>query len=95
MVEQIKTITLAKQDMVQKYDYQMQIVLGILNHIEALVTDESDVGDFIDSGEDAIDVSRLAELSDIFNMPVALNTKLWELARSLCFEEYGELTDGT
>ena len=87
-----KKITLASQDMVTKYDYQMQVVLGILDHNEALVTDESTVGDFVDSGEDAVDVARLAELSDIFNMPVSLNTKLWELAKAICFEEYGELS---
>lgn len=92
-MERIRTVTLAKQDMIEKYAYQVDIVLGILNSPEALVTDESTVGDFVDSGEDAVDVARLAELSDIFNAPVALSTPLWELAKYLCFEEYGELTD--
>lgn len=91
MAEQIRSVSLADQDMINKYTYQLDIVLGILNSPEALITDESTVGDFIDSGEDAVDVARLAELSDIFNMSVALNTKLWELGKSLCFEEYGEL----
>lgn len=89
----VRTVQLAEQDMVNRYDYQLQVVLGVLDSPEALVTDESTVGDFVDSGEDAVDVARLAELSDIFNTPVSLGTKLWELAKSLCFEEYGELTD--
>lgn len=86
----MKNIELAAQDMVTKYDYQMQVVLGILDHTEALVTDESTVGDFVDTGEVDRDLDRLTELSDIFNCKVGLSTPLWELAKSICWEELEE-----
>lgn len=93
-METVRTISLANQDMVQRYDYQMQVVLGILDNTGALVTDSSTVGDFVDSGEVDKDLARLADLSDIFNLEVSLATPLWELAKAICWEESLEAIDG-
>lgn len=81
---------LLQTTMVDKYDYQMGVVLGILGSPCDVISDETVVGDFVDSGDSDLDIARLVELEEIFRIKVGLQTPLWELAKAICFEELGE-----
>lgn len=80
-------VQLADQEMVSKYEDQMHVVLGVLGHTEALVTDQSDVGDFIVEEDPVAELNKLTELSDIFGIKVGFRTPLWELARAITITE--------
>lgn len=79
--------------MVDKYDYQMGVVLGVLGSPCDVISDETVVGDIVDSGDSDLDIARLVELEEIFRVPVHLRTPLWTLAKAICFEEYGDVED--
>lgn len=81
-----------EQTKVRQYAYQLEIVLGVLNSPEALISDETTVGDMIKTGEVDIDNARLVELADIFGIKVSLQTPVWELGSAICWEE-AELAD--
>ena len=81
MVEQIE------REMIDRYAYQIEVVLGVLNSPEAPISDNTTVGDMIATDEPDIDKARLTELADTFNCDVGMSTPLWELARAICWEE--------
>ena len=70
-----------KREMIDRYVATLPIVLEILGHPEALVSDEADVGDFLYQND------FLADLSEIFGIDVRLDTKIWQLAQAIDIEE--------
>ena len=85
-----------EQDVVDRYQKEIDIILGVLNHTEALVTDLSTIDDFFTAGcfsehQDDPDVqalqkeedAQLQELSQLFGRDVAPSETLWRLAEEL------------
>lgn len=60
---------------------QIDTLLNLLGHPEALVTDNSDLGDFL--GEDPDGTDKIAELNDMFVCRANRRTKLWEVAKAM------------
>lgn len=60
---------------------QLDTLLNLLGHPEALVTDLSDLGDFL--GEDPDGTDKIAELNDMFACRANRRTKLWEVAKAM------------
>jgi hypothetical protein len=83
-----RRIVIADQDAVDQFPHGVQRVLGVLGHPEALVTDESQVGDFLmhypsDPECARLEKEGLAELSSLLGRPVTRRDWIWELARDL------------
>lgn len=75
------------QDGVDQFEPQVNRVLtALLGHHNALVTDASDVGDFMPwPGREAPET--LAPLVELMGRPVGMNDRLWELGRELALRE--------
>lgn len=75
------------QDGVDQFEPQVNRVLeALLGHTRALVTDASDVGDFMPwPGRE--DPETLAPLVELMGRPVGMNERLWELGRELSTRE--------
>ncbi len=75
------------QDGVDQFETQVnQVLTALLGHRSALVTDDSDVGDFMPwPGRE--DPETLAPLVELMGRPVGMNERLWELGRELALRE--------
>lgn len=75
---------LAEQDNVERLTPYVDLVLSVLGHREALVTDQSSVGDFICmySLQDQ-QAQQLALLKTLTGREVCLSDLLWQLAQEL------------
>lgn len=79
-------ITLAEQDGVDTFEKEVSQLLGALGHPEAMVTDESQIRDFLVWGvpsDDPDNMEKLAAVSALMGRPVQRQDVLWELGREL------------
>lgn len=73
-------IILCDQDLVNKHHLGVATVLDVIGHPEALVTDESQLGDFLDGSEGKRSV---AELSRMVGRPLSWGSYVWEVGKWL------------
>ncbi|MDQ3273762.1 MAG: hypothetical protein M3Q39_01700 [Actinomycetota bacterium] len=76
-VMQNRGVILAETDQIELYSNGVKILLSILNHPEALVTDLSDLGDF------KPDSATMRILGNTYNRILHMNELIWELAKEL------------
>ena len=89
----MKEIKFAPTDIVEEYQEQIETILEIIGHAEALVSDRSTIGDFnvvpevrntlirmINSPKDGVNVTEIED-----------NLELWKLAQALHVTETGHL----
>ena len=79
-----KKIELAPTDECEKYQEQIMKVLKVLGHDEALVTDMSSIGDFLDVfGSKKQTQSRLKQISKKLGFEVSTNDLIVEVAKEI------------
>ena len=80
-------VVLCEQEQVEQFEPQVhQVITALLGHSQALVTDESDVGDFMPwPGRE--DPQTLAPLLALMERPVGMNEKIGDLARELALRQ--------
>jgi len=79
-----KKIVLEKQTEVRAYNREVRQILKMLGHPEALVTDESRVGDFLDVFATRRNAKQLEALREGLDIPVLMTTdRLWELGKEI------------
>lgn len=83
-----KPIIIAEQDAIDSFPNGVARILDVLGHPEALVTDLSQVFDFLSHFGDEADNQRenaemLAKLSELAGREVRKNSYLWEIARDI------------
>lgn len=81
-------VLLCAQDQVEAFEAQVDQVLDLIGHPEALVTDESQVSDFfcvMDAGDEESrrEQAVLAALTERAGRPVCAHDRLWEIARDI------------
>jgi hypothetical protein len=80
---------LASQDGCDVFEKEINQILHALGHADALVTDESQVGDFcihlpvMDEEVVALNRQTLEDVSAVMGRPVEARECLWELGREL------------
>lgn len=80
-LQAVKRIVLADNTQCNAFREQIDVLLSLLDHPEALVTDLSDLGDFL--GEDPDGTEKIMELNDMFACRATRRTKLWEVAKAM------------
>jgi len=76
-------IELAKQDKINELDYWVQVVLKALGHSEALVTDESMVGDFLDIFDKKESKKELKKAIKKLKIDMDSHDYIYEVAKKL------------
>lgn len=80
----IKNIKLASTKQTDKYEKEIDIVLRALGHTEALVTDESSIGDFLDIfGDKKSWDAKLKKVSKKLNLQVSMGDLLIDVAKKI------------
>lgn len=88
-MESKPTIVLAAQDATETFSKEVDRLLEVIGHPEALVTDESWVSDFLSfgpAGDPEVDLHNetiLSDLSGLMGRKVKRNECLWRLAQEL------------
>lgn len=91
-------ITLSPQDAIETFEPQILRLLATMDHAGALVTDLSQISDFLpfmcaamsDSDQDAVRAETkalLSQLEALLDRPVTPNEYLWSLGRDLYLKE--------
>lgn len=77
-------IKMASQTKLEEFDTNLEdIILECLGHPGALVTDESEVRDFLNVFDTSNDQVMLDKLSDLCAIPVTVYTKIIDLIHAL------------
>lgn len=76
-------IELANTDLVDAFAGEVALILDVLGHPEALVTDESKVKDFFPVNDPVLAGAILGRLVDEFGVEASKDTYIWELARRI------------
>lgn len=79
------TIQLAEHDEIDAFEKQVDQILSVLGHPEALVTDLSDIGDFMSFGRAKPETMEV--LAQLMGHEVSINDLLVTLARELWDKE--------
>ena len=76
-------ITFAESDRIDSFEKELETVLNVLGHPQALVTDLSDVGDFVYMETPEEDEAELKRIGEILGFKVELRTLLVDICEKL------------
>jgi hypothetical protein len=83
-MKKVKKITLAPTSKIDKYKTGVTTILKCLGHPEALVTDESTVGDFLNVFAKTLPPKIKRNFEKVGINEVSANAPIWRLAQLIC-----------